>query len=231
SADTQYSVIALGRNVKVVQDSTRDASAALSAVRTASFSGMILDSEAANLATAADQFAALMRGYCSVCRCVSAGNLNTADLPTCPDAKSRVQAFLTSFSQRTFFLNEQFLKQLTSIVTALASMPTSRTVVFVSDGFNRFPGRELYAILTGYGPKERFELNRYDTQPELDALLKIATENNVRFYTVDSRGLYTVAAAPGSGFDASSSSAVHVQMDSRSSPNIAAGVPEAVTSN
>src|SRR5262249_19548606 len=106
SADTQYSVIALGRNVKVVQDSTRDASAALSAVRTASFSGMILDSEAANLATAADQFAALMRGYCSVCRCVSAGNLNTADLPTCPDAKSRVQAFLTSFSQRTFFLNE-----------------------------------------------------------------------------------------------------------------------------
>src|SRR5262249_17224875 len=161
----------------------------------------------------------LMREYCTACRCVSSGN--TSDLPRCPETKARVQAFLTSFTERTFILNQQFLKIISSVLNALASMPTSRTVIFLSNGFNRFPGREVSGILTGYGPKEQFQYNPHDTQPDLDAVLKIATANNIKFYTIDSRGLYTASTAPGSGFDASSSSRMHTQMDARGTPNLA----------
>jgi len=230
STQAQYALIALGRSAVVVQDSTRDASRILAAIRSNGFSKNVLDSETANLPAAADQFAELARSYCYYCRCVSAGN--DTDLPQCPDAKGRVQAFLTSFSERAFLLNEQFLQELRKIVEAIATMPTSRTIVFISDGFNRLPGRELYAILLGYGPKDRsFEINPRTIQPDLDAILKLATAKEVKFYTIDSRGLYTVGAAPGSGFAASNSSHIHTQMDARGSPNIAAGVPEAVTSN
>ena len=190
---------------------------------------MIQDSEATNLAAAADQFTALMRNYCSLCRCLTSGN--TGDQPECPAAKSRVQMFLTSFAERTFLLNQQFLRQLSQIVKAIADMPTSRTIIFISDGFNRFSGRQLDRLLMGYGPTDRsFQFPSLDTQRELEAVLKVATKQGVRFYSIDSRGLYTLASVPGSGFDASTSSSTHTQMDSRGSTRLAAGVPEPAVS-
>jgi len=233
AADAQYAVMALGRQLKVVQDSTRDVKQALAAVRASRFSNLILDSEANNLTIAADQFTALMRQYCSFCLCESAGQIGGKEMGECSGSKVRVEAFLNSFAERTFPLNQGFLRQLNEVVRATATMPTSRTVILISDGFNRFSGRELYAILLGFGPRDRsFEFNSRDTQPELDAILKVATKNNVKFYTIDSRGLYTASSVPGSGFDASSSSSgINVQIDSRAQPNLAAGVPEAVTSS
>lgn len=228
--DAQYAVMAIGRDIKVVQDSTRDARAVLEAVRAAGFAHTIQDSEANNTAVAADQFAGLMRAYCAVCACESMGD--ATDRPDCPSVKSRVRAALSSFGEESFVLDQQFLRELSQIVTAFASMPTSRTVVFISDGFNRFPGRELYSIMMGYGPRDRsFQFNSRDMQPDLDALLKSATANNVKFYTIDSRGLYTTGSVPGTGFDAASSTSTQTQMDSRGSPNLAAGVPEAAISN
>ncbi len=233
ATDAQYAVMALGRQLKVVQDSTRDVREALAAVRASRFSNLILDSAANNLAIAADQFTALMRQYCSFCLCESAGQTGGKEMGECSGSKVRVEAFLNSFAERTFPLNQDFLRQLSEVVKATATMPTSRTVILISDGFNRFSGRELYAILLGFGPRDRsFEFNSRDTQPELDAILKVATKNNVKFYTIDSRGLYTAGSVPGSGFDASSSSSgINVQVDARAQPNLAAGVPEAVTSS
>jgi VWFA-related protein len=227
--DAQYAVMALGREINVVQDSTRDAAAVLGAVRASAFSRMIQDTEATNLAVAAEQFTALMRNYCSLCMCLSSAN--QSELGECPAAKSRVSMFLISFAERTFLLNQQFLRQLNQIVKTIGGMPTSRTIIFISDGFNRFSGRELYSILMGYGPKDSsFQFPPLDTQRELEAVLKVATKQGVRFYTIDSRGLYTSTSAPGSGFDASSSSSTHTQMDSRGTSRLAAGVPEPVLS-
>src|SRR5260370_38621959 len=110
-------------------------------------------------------------------------------------------------------------------------MPTSRTIIFISDGFNRFSGRELYSLLMGYGLGDgSFQFPPLDTQPELEAVLKVATKQGVRFYTIDSRGLYTPASVPGSGFDASSSSSTHTQMDSRGTTRVAAGEPQPAVS-
>ncbi|HVN03927.1 MAG TPA: VWA domain-containing protein [Bryobacteraceae bacterium] len=233
-ADAQFAVMALGRELHVVQDSTRDMHAALDAVQASRFANLILDSEASNLAVSAEQFTALMRQYCSLCFCESGGQVGKIrqEMPECPATQNRVQAFLTVYGERAYVLNQAFLERLREVVRATATIPMSRTIVFVSDGFNRFPGRELYAILLGYGPQNRtFEFNSRDTQPELDRVLKLAVNHDVKFYTLDSRGLYTLSSVPGSGFAASSSSSpMNAQVDARTSPNLAAGVPEAVTS-
>jgi VWFA-related protein len=234
AADAQYEVVALGREPHMVQNSTRDMAVAVAAVRAKSFSNLILESEARNLAEAADQITALMREYCAACACMSAGT--TRDGPSCPGAKARVEGFLNGFGERMLLLNQAFLRQLNQIVKAAASLPTSRTILFLSDGFNRFPGRELYGIVAGYGPITPLPFNPRDTQPELEGALKLATRSDVKFYTFDSRGLYTINSAPGSGFDASSSSRkTGMQVDggasrNQESSNLAAGVPEAVTS-
>ena len=90
---------------------------------------MIQNSEASNLAFATDQFIQVIKfGH-----------------------KEQIQQFLTNYEERAFSLNRQFLRQLEQIVRATASMATSHMIIFISDGFNRFPGRELYGMLQGLG--------------------------------------------------------------------------------
>jgi VWFA-related protein len=87
----------------------------------------------------------------------------------------------------------------------MTTMPTTRTIVFISDGFNRQPGNELYAILQASSPGDRsFEFNPLDTQDLLNKVIRIAVANDVRFYTLDSRGLYVLGSLDGSTWDASS---------------------------
>jgi VWFA-related protein len=194
-AGSQYALITLGREAKIVQDSTRDSGAIMAAVRSKEFAKLIQDSEAANTNTTVVRFEGLVDAYCAICRC----GANQA--ASCADGlyKPQVQGLLNIFSERMLWLNREYLRKLEEIVRATADMPTSRTIVFISDGFNRFAGRELYAILQGHGVKEGiFTQNPRDTQPELNEILKIATGYNVKFYTLDSRGLYSEASLPGS---------------------------------
>jgi VWFA-related protein len=60
--------------------------------------------------------------------------------------------------------------------------------------------------MDGFGPKDRsFEFNPRDTHDGLQSVLKLAVRYDIRFYTLDSRGLYTMASLGGSTFDASTS--------------------------
>ena len=209
--DSQYALITLGREIHVIKDSTRDPAQILAAVEDTKFLKVIQDSEAASMATDAQLFTYEMRDdYCRYCACLGA----TADNPGCPGAKARAQLFLLSAGERTWGLQQNFLHGLVDLVKATSSMPTSRTVVFLSDGFNRLPGRELYAIMDGFEPKDRsFEFNPRDTEPLLQAVLKVAVHYDVKFYTIDSRGLYTAASTPGNSFDASFSGSVPERVD------------------
>jgi VWFA-related protein len=205
NGESQYALIALGRDVRVVQDSTRDPAKILAAIKSKNFLTTIHESEAASTATEIQQFTYMMRDdYCSKCACEAFGT--TTDGPMCSGAKSRVQLFLTSFGERTSVLDQNFLSALRELAGAIATMPTTRTIVFISDGFNRFPGRELYSVMDGFGPKDRsFEFNPRDTHDGLQSVLKLAVRYDIRFYTLDSRGLYTMASLGGSTFDASTS--------------------------
>ncbi len=225
--DSQYALMTLGRELRVVQNYTQDPSAIAEAARSHDFQKAIMDSEAANTAIAVQQFTELMRSYCAACPCQSNGG--GSELPVCTSIKGRIQGFLLSYGERTYALNLNFLQQLDGLVRATANKPNTRTIIFISDGFNRFPGRELYAILQAYAPKDRtFEFNPRDTEPELEGILRLATRYDVKFYTLDSRGLYSAPFNAGNTFDASSTLSTPVSMDSRNPPTQITSATETV---
>jgi VWFA-related protein len=210
-SDAQYALIAVGRETAIVQDSTPDPAKIAAAVQSPEFPKLIRRSEAAETARAVEEFEGLAAVYCAICQC------GPRQPPACSDGlyKPRMQGMLNLEAERTLVLDRAFLRQLEAIVKATADMPTARTILFISDGFNRYPGRELYAILQGYGVRDgMFTLNPRDIQPELEATLKIATKSNVKFYTLDSRGLYSEASLPGSGFSAANSQSTSHAVDS-----------------
>ncbi len=226
-SDSLYALMAIGRELNVIHDSTRDAAEIVASVRNSDFQKAFQDTEAAKTAAAVQQFTALMRNYCSACLCESNGG-NT-QLTQCASFQSRVQAALLSFDERMYGLNQNFLLTLKELVRATATMPTARTIIFISDGFNRFPGRDLYTVLRGFAPKDRiFEDYSRDTQPELENILKLATRYDVKFYSLDSRGVYNSQFNQGNTFDAGTSFSTATQMDSRNAPSEATAATESV---
>lgn len=203
SPDSRYSLMAIGRDIQVVQDSTPNPALILAALRSQQFQKAILQSETGNTSVEVGQFTGLVSAYCAACGCQGLTPPPEAQI-ACPQLMSRVRSTLIRVPERNDVLAEGFLQQLKRVVNAMASMPTARTIIFFSDGFNRFPGQELYGIFQAAMPNERsFAVNPRDTQTELDAILRIAVRYDVKFYTLDSRGLYTNNSFTGSSLDVS----------------------------
>ena len=203
SPDSRYSLMTIGRDLQVVQDSTPDPALILSALRSQQFQKSILQSETNNTSVEVSQFTGLVGAYCAACGCQGITPSGEAQL-ACPQLTARVRSTLIRVPERNDVLDQGFLQQLKRLVNAMASMPTARTVIFLSDGFNRFPGQELYGIFQAAMPNERsFAVNPRDTHSEFDAILRIAVRYDVKFYTLDSRGLYTNNSFAGSSLDVS----------------------------
>ena len=215
--DSQYALVALGRDIVMLHDSARNPSEILAAVQDKRIAKAIQGSEAGNAAFARQQFLGLVGRYCGLCGCP----LASQEQPGCPGARANVQMFFQSNANRTLMLNERFLAGLNRLVAAIASMPTTRTIVFISDGFERAPGNELYAMMQAFGARDStLTLTPVDTQGLLDKVIRLAVQNNVLFYTLDSRGLYTLASIGGSTMDASTGGASPFRVD-RSQMNVA----------
>lgn len=211
SPDSRYSLMTVGRDIEVVQDSTPDPALILAALRSKQFQKSILQTETTNTSAELSQFTGLVTAYCAACGCQGITPSVEAEL-ACPQLMSRVRSTLIRVPERNYVLAENFLQQMKRVVDAMAGMPTARTVIFLSDGFNRFPGQELYGILQAAMPNERsFSFNPRDTQAELDAILRKAVRYDVKFYTLDSRGLYN--SFTGSSLDASNGGISSAAMD------------------
>jgi VWFA-related protein len=202
--DSQYILVTLGRGVQVVKDSTRDPAALVESVRGESFAAMLGEGESSKVRNDAAQFNRLAQDYCAACDC-SAYPAVRDQVPACSARKAALQQFLNASSERTWALTENFLATLDRLVTTLGTMPGSRTVLFLSDGWNDLPGRDLYTILQAYGPRDQsFQLNPRSTGNRFLAVLHDAVRNNVKFYSLDSRGVYTQASLSSAGdWDAS----------------------------
>jgi VWFA-related protein len=89
-------------------------------------------------------------------------------------------------------------------VGELAKLPTSRTLILVSDGFNINPKRDFYQVVSAYLPNiPQFKLDdSKDVEPSLREALKVATERGVIIDTVDSRGSATASLASTGSMDA-----------------------------
>ncbi|MGH9344077.1 MAG: VWA domain-containing protein [Terriglobia bacterium] len=183
----QYALMILGRNIEVIQDATRDPSAILSALKSKKFQSGIIDGEASNIASQEEQLQRMV-----------AGTPTTACSPrfACMALKRRVRWFIDKSANRTALLTRDFLRELTAIINAMASMPTERTLILISDGFTLAPGEELYSIASAYFPDDlEFRINPRQTQPMLDRILQLAEKDNVVVYGLDSRGVPTLNSA------------------------------------
>jgi len=176
----QYALMKLSRQIEVIQDSTRDPSLVLAALASKKFLHGALDSESSDIVSGADTLRKMLMGV----------------IPIPPlDLKHQVQMFITSRAERTAILTRIFQQELKNIIDATASIPTQRTIVLISDGFNLVPGRELIGIARAYFPEEpQFRFTERDTQPQLNELLRLAQKNNVVVHAIDSRGLSPPAA-------------------------------------
>jgi VWFA-related protein len=176
----QYALMDLSRQIEVIQDSTRDPSLVLSALANKKFQRTLVDSESSGIAYDADTLRRMLMGQIVI----PAG-----------DIKRYVQMYITSRAERTAILTRIFQQELKNIIAIMGRMPTERTLILISDGFNLVPGRELIGIARAYFPDDKeFKFPDEDAQPQLNELLRLAQKNNVVVYALDSRGLYTPAA-------------------------------------
>lgn len=196
--DAQYVVAVLGRQMQVVLDSTRSPAAVLNVLNTKALVKGFQESEAPSVAPEVARFNGLVGHWCGACQCTSPEE-DVANM-ACPTLKGEVQSALYSFAERATVLDGFFIQELKQAVAALSKMPTDRTVLLLSDGFNRYPGEELYAILRNASVGDiDLRSNPHDLQPQVNSVLMLAQKFDVRFYTIDSRGLYAGGEVPGTG--------------------------------
>ena len=190
-SQAQYALMNLSRQIDVIQDSTRDPSLVLAALASKRFQSSILDGEASNIEWTSEQLRRLLLGFSpQACR---NSDPKVPGIPqNCFAMQQRVRLFINSSAERTSLLTRAFLQELKTVVNALADMPTERTLILISDGFNLVPGRELHGIASAYFPDSpEWRFSERDTQPQLNELLQLAQKRNVIVYALDSRGVYT----------------------------------------
>lgn len=194
-ADAQYALMSLGRQISVIQDSTRDASGVVSALGSKKFQSSMMDSEASSIALDADRLRDMLTGFSPQACTTRTAGVRGPNPDYCSDMERRVRTYIGTSSERTAVLTRDFLAELRSLIKAMANMPTKRTLILISDGFNLVPGRELYGIAAAYFPNDpEWRMSNRDTQNELNELLRMAQRDNVVMYALDSRGVYTPAA-------------------------------------
>lgn len=184
----------LSRQIEVIQDSTRDSSLVLSALRSKKFQTSVLDGEASSIAADSDALRGMLKGF-SPLACKAPPVRVRGTIPdNCSDMKRQVQMFINTSAERTAVLTRLYLEELKTIINVMAGMPTQRTLVLISDGFNLIPGRELFGIASANFPGDpEWRFNERDAQSQLSELLQLTQKSNVVVYGLDSRGLYTPA--------------------------------------
>jgi len=148
----------------------------------------------------------MLADYCQKCSCADtvlpSSRTSSGTDQICMGKWARIEMWAGAAAQERTALVRGFLRNLRALVEQVARQPGKRTLVFVSDGFNLRPGRDLFGIMAAYSRDQGILLkNPGDYMgPEMHEVVRLATARDVTFYTLDSRGLY---APMGAGFDAS----------------------------
>lgn len=190
---SQYALVALGRDIKVIQNSTRDPDVILSAIGAKTFQSAILASEKSSRGGDMADFRRHLDETVNAC---------TSGDPSCLMRKQALPLEADRLAEKDRLFDRSFLDQLRALASQLAHAPGRRTIVLLSDGFDLVPGREGYSLLgaafhmlPNVFPEFRtYELRTAEPmRPEFDAVVRAADRDDVAIYTIDSRGLYTQA--------------------------------------
>lgn len=194
--DAQYVLIGIGRQLQVLQPATSNPTAVLVKVRSAAFQNAMAGIDASALGAQLQQIRNRMGEFCRQCSC---GVKSSCD-PQIDALKQSVDAEAERWAGPTKALLDQFK----SVVEELAKLPTGRTLILISDGFEINPKREFYAAVSAYLPnRSQFKLE--DSTKGLREALEVASDRNVVIFTIDSRGAAQASLESSSAMDAATS--------------------------
>ncbi|MGA2591721.1 MAG: VWA domain-containing protein [Bryobacteraceae bacterium] len=194
AGDSQYMVIAVGTSTEIVQGPTTDPEAVLKAVESKNFQRLFLVSRRGSTEDDLRQFRRALEDVRAACD-------DPERRPECLSGRRRLPSEASQIADKDEMFTAGFLSQLRSRVQELAHLTGRRTIILFSDGFQLVPGKEAWELLEAYFPDIPFvSLRKVARMQDLEPVLRMAANNNIPVYTIDSRGLYTSAF-----FDASNS--------------------------
>jgi VWFA-related protein len=200
-AGAQYVLIGIGRQMQVLQAATTNPLEILVKIRSAAWQNAMGGMDASALAVQVQNVRRRVDEFCKRCACgAGPGQRN------CDSEVDTLKQTVDAEAERWIAALNGLAGQFKSVVEELAKLPTGRTLILVSDGFNLDAKREFYAAAAGYMPERpQFKLEDSSSSEPLRDALKIASERNVTIYTVDSRGFGAAPSASGGSMDATSS--------------------------
>jgi VWFA-related protein len=204
-AGAQYVLISIGRRLQVLQPATANPLEVLVKIRSAVWQNAMPGLDASALAAQLQNIRSRMDDFCRRCACGTRSNQQN-----CDSEVDTLKQSIDAEAERWIAPSNKLLEQFRSVVEELAQLPTSRTLILVSDGFNIDPKREFYAAVSAYLPdRPQFHLdNSRSDAPDLWSALKIAAERNITIDTVDSRGAGAIASTGAESMDASASGGI-----------------------
>ena len=119
----------------MLQPATANPLEILLKLRSTAFQGMMGGLDASTLAAQLARLRTRMDDFCRRCACVGRGNQSSCDVDI-DTLKQSVDLEASRWKAPT----DALLGQFSSVVGELAKLPTGRTLILVSDGFNINPG-------------------------------------------------------------------------------------------
>ncbi len=190
AGSTLYGLVVLSRSVNVVQPLTRDPDAVLRALEDERFTRFILESKESSRALDEIQLRRMLDDYCTKCECEQNGPGGGICEQTIEF--HRIESFATSSSEDDSGELRTFLQQVRGLAEQLGAVPGKRALILISDGFTIQPGRNLFGLIAIYlnDPSIALHNSIPPLDSEVNAVLQLADDRNVAFYTLDSRGVY-----------------------------------------
>lgn len=197
--EAQYVLIGLGRQLQVLQPATSNPAAVLVKVRSAAFQHAMAGMDAAALSADLQQIRSRMGEFCKQCSCGARSSQGS-----CASQIDALKQGVDAAAERWAGPTKALLDQFKSVVEELAKLPTGRTLILISDGFEIDPKRAFYAAVSAYLPnRPQFKLE--DATSGLRQVVQVASDRNVVIFTIDSRGAAPASLESSSAMDAAHS--------------------------
>ena len=198
--DSQYGLIALGQSMSILQNLTRDPSAALAALDDKAFLKMFAGSR-----SSARELQDFIQRLENIRAMLASSDKGTRAMGAALMRATPADAEQIAGMDRIH--TTALLWGLRDLVRQMAAGSGHRTLLLISDGFQLSPGRDAWELLDAYFPGMAGMRGLDRMQSEFESVAKIAARSNVVINTIDSRGLFAPSftdassAGPGSAAD------------------------------
>ncbi len=177
--DSQYVLIGIGRQLQVFEAATTSPIAVLLKLRSAAFQAAMSGLDATALTAQLQNIGRRIDEFCRRCTCGSRSG-------RCDSEIDSLKQNIDAEAQRWIAPTNALLEQFKAVVEQLSRLPTARTLILFSDGFNTDPKREFYSAVSTYLPQFKLADSK-EVAPLLRDALEIASGRNVIIDAIDSR--------------------------------------------